>query len=246
MRRQTSRHNPRRARTDLEGGPFGPPSGASRVGTAGFEPATSASRTLRATKLRYVPRPASVASGHGPSPGPAAPRRPSPAPVRARGSWPPAGTRTGTARTCWSRGPARCAGPSRPSGSGRSTSRRGIEQFVTSAPDHGHSHLPAVRVAGHHQSVPERGGLGRRVGRVHDRDPEPVRRRAWRDAESRAIGCARRPGRAARPGDRRASTLAPDVREVGPSVARRAGPPGPARVRGAPCRCLRCRRKYAR
>jgi hypothetical protein len=25
------------------------------VGTAGFEPATSASRTLRATKLRYVP-----------------------------------------------------------------------------------------------------------------------------------------------------------------------------------------------
>ncbi len=26
------------------------------VGTAGFEPATSASRTLRATKLRYVPR----------------------------------------------------------------------------------------------------------------------------------------------------------------------------------------------
>ncbi len=28
-----------------------------RVGTAGFEPATSASRTLRATKLRYVPRP---------------------------------------------------------------------------------------------------------------------------------------------------------------------------------------------
>ena len=33
----------------------------SRVGTAGFEPATSASRTLRATKLRYVPRPVSVA-----------------------------------------------------------------------------------------------------------------------------------------------------------------------------------------
>ncbi len=27
------------------------------VGTAGFEPATSASRTLRATKLRYVPIP---------------------------------------------------------------------------------------------------------------------------------------------------------------------------------------------
>src|SRR5437660_1357922 len=27
------------------------------VGTAGFEPATSASRTLRATKLRHVPRP---------------------------------------------------------------------------------------------------------------------------------------------------------------------------------------------
>ena len=32
------------------------------VGTAGFEPATSASRTLRATKLRYVP-PAGIPAG---------------------------------------------------------------------------------------------------------------------------------------------------------------------------------------
>src|SRR5918992_176995 len=35
------------------------------VGTAGFEPATSASRTLRATKLRYVPnRPAGAGARH--------------------------------------------------------------------------------------------------------------------------------------------------------------------------------------
>jgi hypothetical protein len=33
-----------------------PPDPPVEVGTAGFEPATSASRTLRATKLRYVPK----------------------------------------------------------------------------------------------------------------------------------------------------------------------------------------------
>jgi hypothetical protein len=34
---------------------FGDPRPEVPVGTAGFEPATSASRTLRATKLRHVP-----------------------------------------------------------------------------------------------------------------------------------------------------------------------------------------------
>jgi hypothetical protein len=35
------------------------------VGTAGFEPATSSSRTMRATKLRYVPRNQDCSRGLG-------------------------------------------------------------------------------------------------------------------------------------------------------------------------------------
>src|SRR5215467_2355191 len=38
-----------------------PPTCWFAVGTAGFEPATSASRTLRAAKLRYVPKGLSLA-----------------------------------------------------------------------------------------------------------------------------------------------------------------------------------------
>ena len=34
--------------------------GSFLVGTAGFEPATSSSRTMRATKLRHVPKDGSV------------------------------------------------------------------------------------------------------------------------------------------------------------------------------------------
>src|SRR5438067_13590112 len=44
------------------------------VGTAGFEPATSASRTLRATKLRHVPSSRSLAAGRPAPPG-RSPRR---------------------------------------------------------------------------------------------------------------------------------------------------------------------------
>src|SRR5207247_11258744 len=49
-----------------------PPGGRSLVGARGFEPPTSRSRTVRATRLRYAPtRPAYCTAGW-PTPGPAA------------------------------------------------------------------------------------------------------------------------------------------------------------------------------
>jgi hypothetical protein len=53
----TSHRAPPKERRALAGRTIIPalPGGWHMVGTAGFEPATSASRTLRATKLRYVP-----------------------------------------------------------------------------------------------------------------------------------------------------------------------------------------------
>src|SRR5207253_171136 len=80
------------------------------VGAPGFEPGTSASRTLRATKLRYAPKPAARAgpeqsTGHGGLPN----RSSLPGPARA--PWPRAGTGTGTAPTGWCPCPATRAGP---------------------------------------------------------------------------------------------------------------------------------------
>src|SRR3954452_4789057 len=108
-----------------------------RVGTAGFEPATSASRTLRATKLRYVPEPVSVAPGRAGS-------------DRGRSRRIVASGRQQNRNGAYLLVPRprevyRIAGPIRIR---PATSRRGIEQFVTIAPMSG-SHVcpPCVWLA---------------------------------------------------------------------------------------------------
>ncbi len=112
------------------------------VGTAGFEPATSASRTLRATKLRYVPM-----TGAGP------------ARQRFYLAGPPA--------TVWSRGIARrvdswwcpllasySPGPPRPYAAGRGDRARS----ATAAPS---SATPITTATGHTGNDPgTRGGSG--------------------------------------------------------------------------------------
>ncbi len=96
--------------------------------------------------------------------------------ARAPAAWPRAGRRTGTARTCSSRGLARRVRTARPCGSCRSPTGGGSEQFVTKRSDARQAHLTAVRVAGDHEVVAQGRGLRSGVRRVHDREPEPLGR----------------------------------------------------------------------
>ena len=106
--------------------------------------------------------------------------------------------------------------------------------------DQGQADLSAVRVAGDDQVVAERGRLGRRVGRVHHREPEPVGRAPRRHPEvvPADVGVVEAEQLDRQPVE---VDLAADVREVAPAVGAQLrdqlGAPGPARRDGA-CRCV--------
>ena len=158
----------------------------SRVGTAGFEPATSASRTLRATKLRYVPRSFSVAAGRRRSrrivasgPAPEAERRvlarAEPARgVHDRGAHPAeARRRAGAASSSSSRGRRRAAGRPgrracgrRAAGRSRAPATSGAEsgECITAMPNR------SVRPRRHPEVVP----LDVRVVEPEQLDRQPV------------------------------------------------------------------------
>ena len=86
------------------------------------------------------------------------------------------------------------------------TSRDGERAVRHQGADARQAHLTAVGVSGDQQVVAEGGGLRGGVGRVHDREPEQVRRSSEARPAGRARRCAHRPGRGARSGNPLRST----------------------------------------